>query len=109
MRLVGSRRLTWTICGIGIVLAVISVFFLPEIIPVHFSNGIADSFGRKIEIFLYPVLLLVITLLSGKEKIKYCLTHSKTFLSDIQYNLMIDGVLVIIMTAEIYIIYASFA
>ena len=31
-----------------------------------------------------------------------------TFLTDIQYNLMIDGVLGIILIAEIYVIYASF-
>ena len=60
------------------------------------------------EIFLYPVLLLIITLLTGKEKIKYCLTHSKIFLTDIQYNLMIDGILGIILIVEIYVIYVSF-
>lgn len=100
MKLVGSRKLTWGICSIGVLLAIVSVFFLPQIIPVHFAN--------KVEIFLFPILLLIITLLTGKENIKYFLTHSKTFLTDIQYNLMIDGVLGIILIAEIYVIYASF-
>ena len=108
MKLVGSRKLTWGICSIGVLLAIVSVFFLPQIIPVHFANGIADDFGNKVEIFLFPILLLIITLLTGKENIKYFLTHSKTFLTDIQYNLMIDGVLGIILIAEIYVIYASF-
>ena len=108
MKLVGSRKLTWGICGIGILLALVGVLFLPKIIPVHFANGIADDFGNKIEIFLFPILLLIITILTGKEKIKYFLTHSKTFLTDIQYNLMIDGVLRIVLIAEIYVIYASF-
>ena len=72
------------------------------------ANGIADDFGNKVEIFLFPILLLIITLLTGKENIKYFLTHSKTFLTDIQYNLMIDGVLGIVLIAEIYVIYASF-
>lgn len=44
MKWIGSQKLTWTICSIGILLAVISVFFLPQIIPVHFANGIADDF-----------------------------------------------------------------
>ena len=52
------------------------------------------------EDFLFPILLFIITLLTGKEKIKYFLTHSKTFLTDVQYNLMIDGVLGIILIAE---------
>ena len=108
MNFVSSRKLTWIICCIGILLAVASVFFLPEIIPVHFANGIADDFGNRVEIFLFPMLLLIITLLTGKENIKYFLTHSKTFLTDIQYNLMIDGVLGIILIVEIYVIYASF-
>lgn len=107
MKLVSGRKLTWIICIIGILLAVISIFFLPEIIPVHFANGVADDFGNKIEIFLFPVLLLIIAILSGREKVKYLLTHSKSFLMDIQYNLMIDGVLGIIIIAEIYVIYAS--
>lgn len=108
MNFLNSRKLTWIICGIGILLAVVSVFFLPEIIPVHFANGIADDFGNRVEIFLFPILLLVITLLTGKENIKYFLTHSKSFLTDIQYNLMIDGVLGIILIVEVYVIYASF-
>ncbi len=108
MKLAGSRKLTWGICGIGILLAIAGVFFLPQTIPVHFVNGIADDFGNKIEIFLYPILLLIITILTGKEEIKYFLTHSKTFLTDIQYNLMVDGVLGIVLMAEIYVMYASF-
>lgn len=109
MQLIGSRKLTWGICGIGILLAIVSVLFLPQIIPVHFTNGIADDFGNKVEIFLFPILLLIITFLTGKESIKYFLTHSKTFLTDIQYNLMIDSVLGIVLIAESYVIYASFA
>ena len=108
MNFVSSRKLTWIICSIGILLAVVGVFFLPEIIPVHFANGIADDFGNKVEIFLFPILLLIITLLTGKENIKYFLTHSKTLLTDMQYNLMIDGVLGIILIVEVYVIYASF-
>lgn len=109
MKLLESRKFTWIICGIGILLALISIFLLPQTIPVHFANGIADDFGNKIEIFLFPALLLIITALTGKEKIKYFLTHSKTFLTDMQYNLMIDGVLGIVLIAEIFVIYASFA
>ena len=109
MKLVGSRKFTWGICSVGILLAIVSAFFLPQIIPVHFTNGIADDFGNKVEIFLFPILLLIITFLTGKESIKYFLTHSKTFLTDIQYNLMIDSVLGIVLIAESYVIYASFA
>ena len=110
---ISSRKLTWGICIAGIAIAIISFFFLPEIIPVHFAgNGVADDFGNKIEIFLMPILLLTVTILSGIKSIKYVLMHSKTWLNHKnfcdQYNLMIDCVLGIILIAEIFMIYASF-
>ena len=99
MKFINTRKFTWIICIIGFLL----------IIPVHFANGIADDYGRKIQIFLFPILQVLITFLTGREKVKYCLTHSKTFLTDIQFNWMIDGVLLLVMFAEIWVIYASFA
>lgn len=51
MKLIGSRKLTWVICGTGVLLALAGVVFLPQMIPVHFANGIADDFENKIEIF----------------------------------------------------------
>lgn len=108
MKLAGSRKLTWMICGAGIVLAMVSIFFLPQMIPVHFSKGAADDFGNKIEIFLFPVLSLIITIITGNEKIKYFLTHSKTYWTESQYNLIIDGVLMLLLITEIYVIYAAF-
>lgn len=89
MKLIGSRKLTWVICGTGVLLALAGVVFLPQMIPVHFANGIADDFENKIEIFFLDTF--------------------KKFLTDVQYNLMTDGVLGIALLAEIYVIYASFA
>ena len=109
MKFINTRKFTWIICIIGFLLALVSIFFLPSIIPVHFANGIADDYGRKIQIFLFPILQVLITFLTGREKVKYCLTHSKTFLTDIQFNWMIDGVLLLVMFAEIWVIYASLA
>ena len=59
---ISGRKLTWGICIVGIAIAIISFFFLPEIIPVHFAgNGAADDFGNKVEIFLMPILLLAVS------------------------------------------------
>ena len=109
MKFINTRKFTWIICIIGCLLALVSIFFLPTMIPIHFANGIADNYVRKIQIFLFPILQVLITFLTGREKVKYCLTHSKTFLTDIQFNWMIDGVLLLVMFAEILVIYASFA
>ena len=67
MKLIENRKLTWGICGVGLLLAVLSVFFLPQTIPVHFANGIADGYGNKVEIFMFPVLLLLLAYFTGKE------------------------------------------
>ena len=85
---ISSRKLTWGICIAGIAIAIISFFFLPEIIPVHFAgNGVADDFGNKIEIFLMPILLLTVTILSGIKSVKYVLMHAKTWLTVGQYQM----------------------
>lgn len=109
MRFINSRKFSYAICGIGCLLAIISFFFLPNIIPTHFTNGIEDGFGNKVQIFLFPALQVLLTFLSGKEKIKYYMTHSKRFLTDNQFKWMIDGVLILVMIGEVWVIYAAFA
>lgn len=108
MKFICSRKLTWIICGIGCLLALISIFFLPDVIPVHFSKGVPDAYGEKIQIFIFPLLQLLIAFLTGRESIKYYLTHSKTPLTDAQFNWITDGVLLFVMFAEGWVIYDSF-
>lgn len=103
-----SRKIAWGISIVGCLAAVISLFFLPELIPMHFSNGVADDFGEKIQIFLFPTLEVLIAWLSGREKVKYVLTHSKSFWSDEQYNWIINGVLFFVLITEIWVIYMAF-
>ena len=108
MKFISTRKFTWILCGIGCLLALVSVFFLPDVIPVHFSNGYPDDFGKKLEIFIFPIIELLIVFLTGQEKIKYLLMHSKTFLTDDQYNWRIDVVILFLIFAELQVIYASF-
>lgn len=48
MKFINTGKFTWIICIIGFLLALVSIFFLPSIIPVHFANGIADSLLEKL-------------------------------------------------------------
>ena len=41
MSFLNSRKVSWIIFGITLLTAVVSLFFLPDIIPVHF--GILDG------------------------------------------------------------------
>ena len=108
MRFLNSRKIAWGICIVGCLAAIVSLFFLPDLIPMHFSNGVADDFSGKIQIFLFPALEVFIAWLTGKEKVKYVLTHSKAFWSDVQYNWMINGVLGFVLVTEFWVIYMAF-
>ena len=92
MRILNSRKIAWGICIVGCLAAVISLLFLPDLIPMHFSNGVADDF---------------IAWLTGREKVKYVLTHSKAFWSDVQYNWIINGVLGFVLFTEFWVLYMA--
>lgn len=53
MKFINTRKFTWIICIIGFLLALVSIFFLPSIIPVHFANGIADDMEEKYKYFYF--------------------------------------------------------
>lgn len=103
MKLLSSRKVAWGLFICGVLVAGVSFFVLPAMIPTHFTaGGVADDWGNKIEIFLFPILQGIVMFLSGREGIKYCLTHSKTFLTEIQYNRVIDGILIFVLAVEVW-------
>ncbi len=105
---VNSRKFSWTIVGLGIILSLVVFWFLPLKIPMHFSaSGIVDDYSSKIQIFLFPLIQLIIMFLTGRKKIKYCLTHSRTFFNDFQYNWIVSGLCFFIFLVEIRIIYIA--
>lgn len=108
MKLIGSRKFTWILCGIGFLIAAVSVFFLPQLIPVHCSIEIVEDCGDNMELFLFPILLVVIAAFTENKKLKQIFTRSETCLTSLQYNLIVSGVLGGILFTEIYAIYALF-
>ena len=108
MKFINTRRFSWVILGIGVVLTIAAFFSLPEIIPMHFTRGVADDFSSKREIFFFPGLQLVIMVLSGNKNIKYLLTHSRRTLNDVQYNWIINGLCIFILIVECYVIFRAF-
>lgn len=63
----------WIIIGINFLLGLYVIFDLPDIIPIHFNlAGKADAFGSKNDIWLAPILSLLIywglTLITSKVK-----------------------------------------
>lgn len=108
MKMNNTRKLTWVLCGVGCLIAVIGIFFLPDTIPIHFSHGAADEYTGKPAIFLFPALQILFAFLTGRKKIKNFLTHAKTPLTDTQFQWIIDGVLILVLVVEVWVVCASF-
>lgn len=104
-----SRKLPWAIAGLSTIITIIIFPFLPSQIPMHFNvYDIVDDYSNKLQIFLFPLLQFVIVFCTGREKVKYILTHSKRFLSDIQYNWLVSGLCLLLVIAEVKIVSAVF-
>ena len=59
MSFLNSRKVSWIIFGITLLTAVVSLFFLPDIIPVHFGIlGTPDGWDYKMGILLFTAKLL---------------------------------------------------
>ena len=71
MSFLNSRKVSWIIFGITLLTAVVSLFFLPDIIPVHFGIlGTPDGWDYKMGILLFPILQFFLLFLTGRKKVK---------------------------------------
>ena len=88
MSFLNSRKVSWIIFGITLLTAVVSLFFLPDIIPVHFGIlGTPDGWDYKMGILLFPILQFFLLFLTGRKKVKdFMFRFARTPLNSIQYN-----------------------
>ena len=93
MSFLNSRKVSWIIFGITLLTAVVSLFFLPDIIPVHFGIlGTPDGWDYKMGILLFPILQFFLLFLTGRKKVKdFMFRFARTPLNSIQYNWAVDG------------------
>lgn len=102
-----SKKLSWIICGLGWMMAIISIFFLPDTIPTHFSDGVPGNYSSKFSIFLWPVVQMIIIFLG--ENRKMLPAQLEKLLSDTQYNWAIFGMVLFVFLIELLIVYVVFA
>ncbi len=58
------KRVMWIVAMIPFVCNCIMIIFLPDIIPVHYDiDGNIDGWGNKTEGLIYPIVILIVTLL----------------------------------------------
>ena len=110
MSFLNSRKVSWIIFGITLLTAVVSLFFLPDIIPVHFGIlGTPDGWDYKMGLLLFPILQFFLLFLTGRKKVKdFMFRFARTPLNSIQYNWAVDGLLLFIFFVEIWIITEAF-
>lgn len=108
LNFINSRKFSGALVGLCVILSAAAFILLPPKFPMHYdASGIADDYSSKIWIFLFPFIQLIIMFLTGRERIKYCLTHSKTFINDLQYNWIVSGICFFLILAEITVIYRA--
>lgn len=67
MKMQNSIKLSWIVCGLGWVIAIISLAFLPDAIPTKFSDGVPGNFSDKYSIFLWPLIQVIVMLLGANK------------------------------------------
>lgn len=104
-----NNRKSWIVCVISFFAAAIVFVFLPEIIPIHFTGGTPNEYVNKWSIFLFPLLQIVIVLVSDIKSVKYWYMNFKSGYakSEIQYYFIIFCAVLIIFLGEAGVIVFS--
>ena len=55
MKLQISKKLSYTICILGWLAAAVSIAFLPDSIPISFTDGVPSKFSGSFSIFMWPL------------------------------------------------------
>lgn len=107
MRREKSKKLSWMICTLGWLAAIISFSFLPDVIPTNFSDGVPGNFSYKSSIFLWPLGQSVIILLGAAKKMLP--GQLEELITDEQYNRVIFGIVLFVFFIELLIVYVVFS
>lgn len=92
---------SWLLCLISLLISGISMNYLPDKIPVHFStNGTADSYGSKYTLLFIPIVIMAIIIIAEFKKD----TSNSSKPSNRYYYQILFSVNTIIIALEIYTI-----
>ena len=65
------KKVMWIVAMIPVVVTSVVLQFMPDIIPMHHDlEGNTDRWGSKTESFIFPVIILFITLFWQKMQIQ---------------------------------------
>lgn len=59
-----KNKILWLVSALSVVIAAVSLKYLPDSVPMHFDiNGVADRYGSKAEMFVFPVMIVLLTII----------------------------------------------
>lgn len=105
MKLQISKKLSYTICILGWLAAAVSIAFLPDSIPISFTDGVPSKFSGSFSIFMWPLVQTIVVLL-GENK-KMLPEQIKNVFSESQYNWAVFGMNCFVLVIEMLVIYSS--
>ena len=105
MKLQISKKLSYTICILGWLAAAVSIAFLPDSIPISFTDGVPSKFSGSFSIFMWPLVQTIVVLL-GENK-KMLPEQIKNVFSESQYNWAVFGMILFVFLIELLIIYVA--
>ncbi len=59
LRILYNNKMAWIVFAVTLIISCIFFYLLPDQIPIHFDNGIVDSYAPKIWLFLFPLMQLI--------------------------------------------------
>lgn len=103
-----NNKVSWIVFSVTLLISLIFFMFLPEQIPIHFDNGIVDSYAPKYWLFLFPIMQLIFLLFFSLRGVRESFTAIPKYgNSVITYYIVVLVFVVLFLLSEIRIIEAA--
>lgn len=103
-----NNRVSWIVFSVTLLISFIFFMFLPEQIPIHFDNGIVDSYVPKYWLFLFPIMQLIFLLVFSFQGVRESFSAIPKYgNSIITYYIVVLAFTVLFLLSEIRIIVAA--
>lgn len=74
LRILYNNKMAWIVFAVTLIISCIFFYLLPDQIPIHFDNGIVDSYAPKIWLFLFPLMQLIFLLFFSLKGVRQSFT-----------------------------------
>ena len=108
LRILYNNKIAWIVFAVTLIISCVFFYLLPDQIPIHFDNGIVDSYAPKIWLFLFPLMQLIFLLFFSLKGVRQSFTVIPKYgNSIITYYIVVLAFVILFLLSEITIIRAS--